>query len=86
MASYAQVMETIFQAYEAITLTENHIQQNHRDLLAHSPKDERHRGAYKTLANHVEAFSEEGQSLGVVFATATPLEVVPYPRTVLRLG
>ncbi|WP_204283389.1 hypothetical protein, partial [Klebsiella pneumoniae] len=60
--------------YDAIPLTENHIQQLHRDLLAHSGKDERHRGAYKTLANHVEAFDEEGKSLGVVFETATPFD------------
>jgi Fic family protein len=74
VAGYADVMETIFSAYDAIPLTENHIQQLHRDLLAHSGKDERHRGAYKTLANHVEAFDEEGKSLGVVFETATPFD------------
>jgi Fic family protein len=74
VAGYADVMETIFGAYDAIPLTENHIQQLHRDLLAHSGKDERHRGAYKTLANHVEAFDEEGKSRGVVFETATPFD------------
>lgn len=74
VAGYADVMETIFGAYDAIPLTENHIQQLHRDLLAHSGKDERHRGAYKTLANHVEAFDEEGKGLGVVFETATPFD------------
>ncbi len=74
VAGYADVMETIFGAYDAIPLTENHIQQLHRDLLAHSGKDERHRGAYKTLANHVEAFDEEGKSLGVVFETETPFD------------
>lgn len=74
VAGYAEVMETIFNAYDAITLTENHIRQFHRDLLAHSDKDERHRGSYKTLANHVEAFDEEGKSLGVVFETATPFD------------
>ncbi len=74
VAGYADVMETIFGAYDAIPLTENHIQQLHRDLLAHSGKDERHRGAYKTLANHVEAFDEEGKSLGVVFETATSFD------------
>ena len=58
----------------SISLTENHIKQLHRDLLAHSSKDERHRGEYKTLPNHVEAFDEDGKSLGVVFATATPFD------------
>jgi Fic family protein len=74
VAGYAEVMETIFGAYDAIPLTENHIRQLHRDLLAHSTKDERHRGSYKTLPNHVEAFDEDGKSLGVVFETATPFD------------
>ena len=67
-------MEAVFNAYDAIPLTENHVRQFHRDLLAHSAKDERHRGSYKTLANHVEAFDEEGKSLGIVFETATPFD------------
>ena len=82
VAGYADVMETVFKAHEAILPTENHIRQLHRDLLAHSTKDERHRGAYKTLANNVEAFDETGRSLGVVFATATPFDT---PRLMAEL-
>ena len=74
VAGYAEVMETTFSAYEAISFTENHIRQLHRDLLAHSTKDERHRGAYKTLSNNVEAFNEQGKSLGIVFETASPFD------------
>jgi Fic family protein len=74
VAGYAEVMETIFSAYEAISFTENHIRQLHRDLLAHSTKDERHRGGYKTLSNNVEAFNEQGESLGIVFETASPFD------------
>jgi Fic family protein len=74
VAGYAAAMETIFAGYEAIELTENHILQLHRDLLQHAAKDERHRGAYKTVDNHVEAFGPDGKSLGVVFETATPFE------------
>jgi Fic family protein len=74
VAGYAAVMETIFTAFEAIPLTENHIRQLHRDILVHSDKDERHRGTYKSVSNNVEAFDPEGRSLGVVFATATPFE------------
>jgi len=74
VAGYAEVMETIFRSYDAIPLTENHIRQFHRDLLVYSTNDERHRGSYKTLANHVEAFDEEGKSLGIVFETATPFD------------
>jgi Fic family protein len=74
VAGYAQVMETLFAHFDAIDLTENHIVQLHRDLLAFSDKDERHRGAYKTLANHVSAFDADGREIGVIFETATPFE------------
>jgi len=74
VAGYAFVMETIFADWDAIGLTENHIKQLHRDLLKYSVKDERHRGNYKTLPNHVEAFGPDGKSLGVVFQTASPFD------------
>jgi len=74
VAGYAEVMETVFENWEEIDLTENHIRQLHRDLLKYSSKDERHRGAYKVLPNHVEAFAPDGKSIGVVFETATPFE------------
>jgi len=74
VAGYANVMETIFNSWAAIELTENHIKQLHRDLLQYADKDQRHRGNYKTLNNHVEAFGPDGESLGVIFETATPFE------------
>ena len=74
VAGYAEVMETIFAHFEAIDLTENHIKQLHRDLLVHSTKDEHHRGNYKTNPNHVGAFDEDGEEIGVVFETATPFD------------
>lgn len=74
VAGYTEVVETIFSAYEAISFTENRIRQLHRDLLAHSTKDERHRGAYKNLSNNVEAFHEHVESLGIVFETASPFD------------
>ena len=74
VAGYARVMEQVFADHAKITLTENHIKQLHRDLLRYSSKDERHRGKYKTLDNHVEAFGPDGASLGVVFQTATPFD------------
>lgn len=82
VAGYAEVMETIFAHADAINLTENHIKQLHRDLLKYSAKDNRHRGAYKTLPNHVEAFGPDGKSLGVVFKTATSFET---PRLMAEL-
>src|ERR1700679_3507017 len=61
VAGYADVMETIFRAWSDIPVTENHIKQLHRDLLAYSDKDERHRGEYKTLRNDVGAFDTTGR-------------------------
>lgn len=74
VAGYADAMDMVFESHAAITLTENHIRQLHGVLLKYSSKDEEHRGAYKTITNHVEAFDADGKSLGVVFQTATPFE------------
>ena len=75
-------MELVFRRFADFTLTENHIKQLHRDLLGHTQKDERHRGEYKTLPNHVEAFGPGGKKLGVVFETATPFDT---PRRMQQL-
>jgi Fic family protein len=82
VAGYAEVMETVFQSWADIRLTENHVRQLHRDLLRHSNKDERHRGEYKTLSNDVGAFGETGRMTGVVFETATPFDT---PRRMAEL-
>lgn len=82
VAGYAGSMETIFQAWRDIPVTENHIRQLHRDLLRHSVKDERHRGEYKTLSNSVAAFDEDGKQIGIVFETATPFDT---PRRMTEL-
>ena len=74
VAGYAELMELIFESYAEIPLTENHLHQLHGILLRHSHKDQRHRGHYKNLPNHVEAFDETGGSLGVIFETATPFD------------
>jgi Fic family protein len=82
VAGYAEVMELVFSSWKDITLTENHIRQLHRDLLAHSEKDAWHRGNYKTSSNSVAAFDESGKQLGVVFETATPFDT---PRLMAEL-
>lgn len=74
VAGYAELMETIFSAWDYIPVNENHITQLHRDLLAHSIKDESHRGHYKTLPNRVAAFDENGREVAVIFETATPFD------------
>lgn len=74
VAGYAEAMDLVFQAYVDMRLSENHIHQLHQTLLRHSTKDERHRGAYKTLPNNVVAFDADGREIGVVFETATPFD------------
>lgn len=82
VAGYAKVMDVVFQSWADIPITENHLKQLHRDLLSFSTKDERHRGAYKTMANSVAAFDERGRQVGVVFEAATPFDT---PRLMTEL-
>lgn len=84
VAGYSVAMETVFSNWPEIPLSENHIKQLHRDLLQHSSKDERHRGEYKTLNNHVEVFGPDGESRGVVFQTAAPFDTPRLMREVVE--
>ena len=77
VAGYSEVMETIFQNFIDISISENYIKQLHSMLLRHSSKDERHRGEYKKHANSIEAFDFMGNSLGVVFKTTSSFDT-PY--------
>jgi Fic family protein len=90
VAGYAEAVNLVFDAYETIPISENYICQLHQVLLKFSSKDLRHRGNYKKHPNHVEAFDEDGRSLGVIFETAsafdTPLkmrELVEWLQTTL---
>jgi Fic family protein len=74
VAGYAEVLATVIDSWPHLLLTENHLKQLHRDLLRHSEKDERHRGEYKTLPNHVGAFDPAGRMNGVIVETASPFE------------
>jgi Fic family protein len=74
VAGYAEAINIVFDAYDQIPISENHIKQLHRSLLKHSSKDARHRGEYKKLPNHVEAFDHNGKSLWIIFETATPFD------------
>lgn len=74
VAGYAAAMDLVFESWDSMPVTENHIRQLHRVLLHHSTKDERHRGDYKTATNHVAAFDADGRQIGIVFETATPFQ------------
>jgi len=82
VAGYAEVMETVFRAWEDLSFTENYIKQFHRDLLRHSGKDTRHRGEYKKLPNNVAAIDEHGRQIGIVFETASAFDT---PRLMAEL-
>ncbi len=82
VVGYSEVMDLIFENANEIPFSENHIKQLHHNLLKYSQKDERHRGEYKKNTNHVEAFGPDGESLGIVFETATPFDT---PRLMAEL-
>jgi Fic family protein len=93
VAGYAAAMELVFESWRELTLTENHLKQLHGLLLTHSTRDQRHRGHYKKLPNHVEAFGPDGKSLGVVFQTTSPFDtprameaLVSWTREALQVG
>ena len=70
---YGELLQTIFDAWTDIPLTENHIKQLHGILLGHVEKDVRHRGDYKKFPNDVEATHPDGRK-ELVFRTATPFD------------
>jgi Fic family protein len=82
VAGYAELMDLVFSSWPHIPFNENHIKQLHQNLLRHSKKDERHRGQYKTNANSVAAFDENGVEIGIVFETASPFDT---PRLMTEL-
>jgi Fic family protein len=82
VAGYAEAMGVVFDSWDHIPLTENHVKQLHGILLKYSGKDLAHRGEYKKFPNNVEAFDAEGESLGVIFETAPPFDT---PRLMAEL-
>lgn len=74
VAGYADVMNIVFASYKDISFTENYVRQLHKMLLEYSTKDTRHRGEYKKMPNHVEAFGHDGKSLGIIFETSSPFD------------
>jgi Fic family protein len=74
VAGYAELLDLIFENYEAIPLSENYIKQMHKILLNPVEKDSRHRGNYKKLPNSVAAYDKNRREIGIVFKTAEPFE------------
>jgi Fic family protein len=71
VAGYFDVLDTISESYENISITENSIKHLHNQLLRHSDKDDWHKGDYKQVSNSVEATLPEGTKQ-IVFQTTPP--------------
>lgn len=74
VAGYAFACEKILEHFKEIPIAENAIKEMHVWLLKYSKKDERHRGEYKKIPIRIEAFDSDGNSLGILFQTTSPLE------------
>lgn len=73
---YYEVLRTVFDSYDDISLSESTILHLHGQLLKYSEKDERHKGRYKNLENKVEMRDQSGTVLSVLFDT-TPAYLTP---------
>jgi Fic family protein len=71
---YSELMETIFQSYQDMPLSEQYLMQMHQILLKYSEKDQWHKGGYKQTHNHVIAKDSDGNEVGVVLETASPFD------------
>ena len=72
VAGYLEMLERVLDSYSDMPLSESLILQLHRDMLKHSEKDERQRGAYKFGPNRVEAKDHDGNIVGVIFDPTPP--------------
>lgn len=72
VAGYLKTLETVFDEYGKMPITEAMILQLHRDMLHYSEKDQRQRGQYKFGPNRVEAKDQTGEVVGVIFDPTPP--------------
>eukprot|EP01032_Pedospumella_encystans_P008471 gene8471-10052_t len=71
---YSEMLQLILDRHKAMPFSENVICQLHGMLLDHTIKDQRHRGHYKKVPNHVIATDPSGTIIGTIFETSTPLQ------------
>ncbi len=72
VGGYLDVLQSVFDHHSLMPVRESTILQLHRDMLAHSDKDQGHLGRYKTGSNRVEAKDPSGNVVGVVFDPTPP--------------
>ena len=83
VVGYYDTLETVYENYTNIDLTENSIKQLHGTLLKHCDKDGRHRGHYKNLSNKVVANYPDGTQK-IIFNTTEPLLVDPQMKDLVK--
>ncbi|VAW86730.1 Fic family protein [hydrothermal vent metagenome] len=72
VTGYLEVLQTVFENYSDIPITESSILQLHKNMLTFSDKDQRHMGQYKFGSNRVEAKDQNGNAIGVIFDPTPP--------------
>lgn len=69
---YYELLNTVFDNWRTIRLTESTVKHLHKELLKYVAKDERHRGDYKTGENKVVMTDAEGKAIASLFNTTPP--------------
>ncbi len=69
---YYELLNTIFDNWRTVILTESTIKHLHKELLKYVAKDERHRGDYKTGENKVVMTDAEGKPIATLFDPTPP--------------
>jgi Fic family protein len=72
IAGYLKCLESVFENYDEIPLSESFILNLHNDMLIHSQKDAGHKGTYKFGSNRVEAKDNKGKLVGIIFDPTPP--------------
>lgn len=72
IAGYLKCLESVFNNYNNIPISESSILALHHDMLIFSERDVRHKGHYKFGLNRVEAKDATGNIVGVIFDPTPP--------------
>ena len=72
VGGYLEVLQMVFKQWADIPFSESAILSLHSQMLGHSDKDARHKGAYKFGSNRVEARDRDGALVGVLFDPTPP--------------
>lgn len=72
VVGYIECMQTIFDNYQDIKITESNILWLHEKMLARCDNDSNHRGKYKVGLNRVEARDPSRNVVGIIFDPTPP--------------